>query len=35
MGKIIGKNIGKNLSGIYSQKPLEYDKNLQQMHLKL
>ena len=35
MGKIIGKNIIKNLSSKYSQKLLIMLSNLRQMHLKL
>ena len=31
----VSENVSKNLSGKYSQKRLDYAKNLQQMHLKL
>ena len=34
-GKIIGKNIGKNLEGIYSQKRLEHAKQSATDALKL
>ena len=35
MGRFIGKNIFKNLSSKYSQKPLDHARQSAQMHLKL